>query len=146
MRFRTRVFAASLAVAAVTLAVATTLVAWSVRAQTLDRIERQLVAETRLAARLVSRGLVEGDLDEEADAIAALVGARVTLVAADGRVVGDSAEDGAGLAALENHGARPEVAQARTAGLGVAHRYSTTVGFEMLYVAVPVAPVAPVAP
>jgi two-component system phosphate regulon sensor histidine kinase PhoR len=137
MRFRTRVFAASLIVTGVTLAVATGLVAWSVRAQTLDRMQRQLVAETRLAARLVALRSGTGNLDEETDAIAALVGARVTLVAASGRVIGDSTESGPGLAALENHAARPEIVQARQAGLGIARRYSATVRYDMLYVAVP---------
>jgi two-component system, OmpR family, phosphate regulon sensor histidine kinase PhoR len=138
MRFRTRVFAAALSVTGVTLAVATALVAWSVRAQTLDRIQSRLVAETRLAARLVNLQSARTNLDEEADAVAALIGARVTLVAADGRVVGDSSESGPGLAALENHGARPEIVQARQTGLGIARRYSATVRYDMLYVAVPV--------
>lgn len=140
MRFRAKVFVASLATAAVTLAVATGLVAWSVRRQTLERIERQLVAETKLAAELLSRvtGRSDGQLDDEADTIAALVGARVTLIAADGRVVGDSAEDGAALAALDNHGSRAEVIDARARGLGISRRYSTTVGADLLYVAVPV--------
>lgn len=140
MRFRARVFAASLTAAAVTLGVATALVAWRVRAVALDRIERQLVAETRLAARQIEMRPEGLQVDEEADAVAALVGARVTLIAADGRVVGDSTEDGDRLAAFENHGARPEIVQARASGLGVVRRYSTTVGYDMLYVAVPVSP------
>jgi two-component system phosphate regulon sensor histidine kinase PhoR len=148
MRFRTKVFVASLAAAVVTVAVATALVAWSVRRQTADRIERQLVAEARLAAELLARGGPLGGpaaIDDEADAIAALIGARVTLIAPDGRVVGDSAEDGAALAALENHGSRPEILEARARGLGVSRRHSTTIQTDMLYVAVPVAaPVAPV--
>ncbi len=143
MRFRTRVFAAALTVTAVALAVGTGLVAWSVRAQTLDRIQRQLVAETRVAARLVTLRSPAENLDEEADAIAALVGARVTIVAASGRVVGDSTESGPGLATLENHGARPEIVQARTTGLGIARRYSATVRNDMLYVAVRISPAAP---
>ncbi len=143
MRFRTRFIAASLTATAVALAIGTGLVAWSVRAETLDRIQRQLVAETRLAARLVTLRSDAGNLDEEADAIAALVGARVTLVAANGRVLADSTESGPGLAALENHGARPEIAQARALGLGIARRYSATVRYDMIYVAVPIGPAAP---
>jgi two-component system, OmpR family, phosphate regulon sensor histidine kinase PhoR len=147
VRLRTRVFVAALAAAAVTLAVATTLVALSVRTQTLDLIQQQLIADTRLVARSLAQARSDaGGADEEADAIAALVGARVTLIAADGRVVGESTEDGEGLAALENHGARPEIVQARKSGLGIARRYSTTVGYDMLYVAMPIAPAAPDAP
>src|SRR5262249_45831953 len=42
------------------------------------------------------------------------------------------------LLTLENHGTRPEIQQARREGLGIARRYSTTLGTDMLYVAVPV--------
>jgi two-component system phosphate regulon sensor histidine kinase PhoR len=138
MRFRTRMFVVSLTAAVITLGVATTLVAWAVRRHALDRIERQLVAETRLAAAALTRGLPAQSIDDEADRISSLTGARVTLIAADGRVVGDSTEDGAALDKLENHAARPEVVQARADGIGVSRRYSTTTGVEMLYVAVPV--------
>src|SRR4030095_12054875 len=41
-------------------------------------------------------------------------------------------------AALENHGTRPEVLQARRDGLGISRRYSTTLKTDMLLVAVPV--------
>jgi two-component system phosphate regulon sensor histidine kinase PhoR len=53
-------------------------------------------------------------------------------------VLADSALSGAALAAVENHGERPEVRQALEAGRGVAERRSSTVGEAMLYVAVPV--------
>jgi two-component system phosphate regulon sensor histidine kinase PhoR len=67
-----------------------------------------------------------------------VVGARVTLVASDGVVIGDSELDAAALATIENHGERPEIQQARREGLGIARRYSTTVRTDLLYVAVPV--------
>jgi two-component system, OmpR family, phosphate regulon sensor histidine kinase PhoR len=139
--FRTRLFLASLVTAALTLAVATTLASWSVRRVTGDRIERSLISQTRLAAETLAHrpAAAAGELDSEADALGALVGARVTLIAADGVVVGDSELDGEALAAVENHGDRPEVQQARRDRLGMARRYSTTVRADMLYVAVPVA-------
>ena len=65
-----------------------------------------------------------------------LTGIRVTLVAADGRVVGDSTEDGAGLAALENHGTRPEIQAARAQTEVLTRRYSTTTDYETLYAVV----------
>ena len=67
-----------------------------------------------------------------------MIGARVTFIAPDGRVVGDSAETLEGLAALENHAQRPEVVEARVRGLGRSQRYSATLKIDMLYVAVPV--------
>jgi hypothetical protein len=48
--FRTRLFLTSLVTAAITLAVATVLVSWSVRRTTNVRIERALISQTRLAA------------------------------------------------------------------------------------------------
>ena len=59
-------------------------------------------------------------MHEEADRIARLIGAHVTFIAPDGRVVGDSSEPLEALATLENHGDRPEVVQARETGLGRA--------------------------
>jgi two-component system, OmpR family, phosphate regulon sensor histidine kinase PhoR len=125
---------------ALTLLVATVLVSWSVRRATSERIERSLVSQTRLAAETLShrQAAAGAELDAEADALGGLVGARVTLVASDGVVIGDSDLDGEALATVENHGDRPEIQQARRAGFGVARRYSTTVRADLLYVAVPV--------
>jgi two-component system phosphate regulon sensor histidine kinase PhoR len=138
--FRSRLFLTSLITAAVTLAVATALVSVSVRRTTNDRIERSLVAQARLAAETLShrQAALPAELDGEADTLGALARARVTLIAPDGAVVGDSELDGTALATVENHAERPEVQQARAGGLGVARRYSTTVRAEMLYVALPV--------
>jgi two-component system phosphate regulon sensor histidine kinase PhoR len=144
--FRTRLFLTSLTAAALTLLVATILVSWSVRRATNERIERSLVSQARLAAETLShRQPASGaELDAEADAIGRLVGARVTFVGADGAVMGDSELNAEQLAAVENHGGRPEILAARREGLGVARRYSATLGTDMLYVAVPVRnPLAP---
>jgi two-component system phosphate regulon sensor histidine kinase PhoR len=138
--FRTRLFLTSLVTAALTLVVATVLISWSVRRTMGDRIERSLVSETRLAAETLShrQAASNTELDGEADALGRVVGARVTLVASDGVVIGDSELDAAALATIENHGERPEIQQARREGLGIARRYSTTVRTDLLYVAVPV--------
>jgi two-component system phosphate regulon sensor histidine kinase PhoR len=138
--FRTRVFLTSLAAATLTLAVAMMLVSWSVRA-TLERlIERSLLNEARLAAETLShrRPASPAELDAEADALGSLVSARVTFIAPDGVVVGDSELDAAALREVENHAGRPEIQQARQSGVGIARRYSTTIGVDMLYVAIPV--------
>ena len=67
-----------------------------------------------------------------------LIGARVTLIARDGRVVGDSAEPFEALGTLENHAGRPEILGATATGLGTARRASATLDIDMLYVAAPV--------
>ena len=140
MTFRTRVFLSSVAAAALTLAAATALVSWSVGETLGRRIERSLIGTTRLAAETLShrRPGPGSELDDEADTLAPLVSARVTFVALDGTVVGDSDLDGEALRTVENHGARPEILQAAERGVGIARRFSTTVDADMLYVAVPV--------
>jgi two-component system phosphate regulon sensor histidine kinase PhoR len=139
--FQTRFFFAALSAALIALAVAGALFATTMRRQIDARIENTLVAEARLAADLLTAGAATSDatpLDEEADRIGELLGARVTFIAADGRVVGDSSEPFDALAGMENHGQRPEVVDARAHGVGRARRYSDTLKIDMSYVAVPV--------
>src|SRR5262249_9462220 len=65
---------------------------------------------------------------------AAALGTRVTLIAPDGSVLGDSERD---PETLENHGQRPEIQAALGGGIGSDVRRSQTLGVDMLYVAVP---------
>ncbi len=138
---RGRTLLAVFGVSAVALVVATALISIALRDQLLRAIERNLLAETRLAAALLTERETDGSvaaLDREADRIGLLTSARVTFVAADGRVVGDSAEDLRALGLLDNHGSRPEVIAARRAGVGIERRHSATVGTDLLYVAITV--------
>jgi two-component system phosphate regulon sensor histidine kinase PhoR len=59
---------------------------------------------------------------------------RMTLVAADGTVLADSAED---PSSMGNHGDRPEIIAALTGDVGRDVRRSATQGVEQMYVAVP---------
>ena len=139
MRLRTRLFLAAFGIAGLSLLLAAAFVAWRLERQLLDRIAADLLAEARLVADLVARGgaaRTAAELDRDADALGNSLGARVTLIEPGGRVVGDTAEDGPSLAAMENHGARPEIELARAAGAGVTRRYSTTVERDLLYAAV----------
>lgn len=139
--FQAKFFLAALSSSIIALAVAGVLFATTMRRQIDERIERNLVAEARLAADLLARGAGPSTvtaLDEEADRIGELIDARVTFIAADGRVVGDSSESLEGVAGMENHAGRPEVVEARARGIGRARRYSATLKIDMLYVAVPV--------
>jgi two-component system phosphate regulon sensor histidine kinase PhoR len=127
------------------LVVAGLLFAITLERQTNAQVEQTLRSEARLAAELLRRGpagpaqdATTGSLDAEADRIGALITARVTFIATDGVVVGDSAEPLDALARLENHAARPEVRDARASGIGVSRRSSATLGEEMLYVAISV--------
>jgi two-component system phosphate regulon sensor histidine kinase PhoR len=138
LTFRTRIFAASLAVAAAALALATVIIAWELRREERALIEQRLRDQTSLIAELLSQtgAAADADLDAEADRLADLLGGRVTLIAPDGRVVGDSTVDDDALAALENHLDRPEVQQARASTPAVVVRYSTTLETDLLYAAV----------
>ncbi len=62
-------------------------------------------------------------------------GNRVTIIALDGVVLGESDED---RTEMENHLSRPEIQQALGEGLGSSVRFSTTKATRMLYVAAPV--------
>lgn len=74
--------------------------------------------------------------DPIADRLGKAAGVRLTLIDGDGKVLGDSEVPTDRIAALENHGSRPEVIAAKKNGRGVAHRYSTTLEVEHMYVAV----------
>jgi two-component system phosphate regulon sensor histidine kinase PhoR len=141
MTFRTRIFLTSLLAAAVTLLVATMLVSWSVRGRLEQQIRSGLINEARLAAEAMAhrRTATAVELDAEADAIGRLVSARVTFLARDGRVVGDSELSLDAIGTVDNHSTRPEVQQAHREGLGIGVRYSSTLHIDMLYVAVVVA-------
>ena len=136
--FRGKVFLAALVAALVTASVLALILSWRIRALTVERIEATLGAETRLAAELLTRnaGLGGDALDDEADRMAALARVRVTLIAPDGRVLGDSTVDGPDLLALENHGRRPEILAAGTARELLVRRYSTTTDYDTLYAVV----------
>jgi len=75
------------------------------------------------------------DLDILAKKLSDQIGARVTIIAKDGTVLGDSQED---PLTMENHAKRPEVQDALASSLGESTRYSTTIGKKMMYVAVPI--------
>ena len=140
MSFRTKIFLTALGAAAMAVLVATALVSWSVRRDLEQRLEQQLASEARMAAEILSHRAVadEAELDAEADELGRILGARVTFIAADGRVVGDSELTLDQLRTTENHGQRPEVIEARRLGIGAAQRHSATVGTDMEYVAIPV--------
>ena len=90
---------------------------------------------------LLSRSLYESHAGVHPDSVADWLGSvavrRVTIIAPDGRVIGDSEVPDAGLSALENHASRPEVRAALRGHMGRAVRLSTSVGNRELYMAVP---------
>ena len=138
MTFRLRIFLGVLVATALALAVSTWLTERLVATRMGVEIERSLLNEARLGAALLTGRSVIGSLDDEADRLGRLVGGRITFVAADGRVLGDSEVAATALPALENHLAREEIQRAGRDGEGTGERLSQTTGERTLYAAVAV--------
>src|SRR6187549_441358 len=134
---RHKLFIGSMAAAALAVLSMAALVPWQLRVQERESIQRRLADESKLIANLLgqARDLGEADMDAEADRLGALVSGRVTLIAADGRVIGDSTQTPSELTTLENHATRPEVLAATGGAIGASQRYSTTLNTDMVYVA-----------
>src|SRR5690349_13991071 len=75
-------------------------------------------------------------LQETARDLGNRASARVTLVAADGTVLADSAVRDADLSTMENHKSRPEIEQAFSTGQGQDIRPSHTTGERTMYRAI----------
>jgi two-component system phosphate regulon sensor histidine kinase PhoR len=134
--FRTRTFLGVFLASAAALALATVLIERVTRGVLYVEIRETLLGEAHLIARQIRREPAPGDFDGEADDIGRLLGARVTFIAADGRVLGDSEVAAADLPALENHSSRPEIVEAGRTGTGTNARVSATTGVETLYAAI----------
>jgi two-component system, OmpR family, phosphate regulon sensor histidine kinase PhoR len=105
----------------------------------LENLEAKLASQARLIADALTPGLQARESGMELDAAAhrwaEILEARVTLIGPDGTVLGESHED---RGQMENHASRPEVADALVMGQGMSTRFSHTVGYEMMYTAVPI--------
>ena len=135
MNFRARTFLGIFVATTLALGVSTTLASFELRRAMQDDVRDTLKQEARLAAALLAGRRDIADPDAEADTLGHLIGARVTLIAPDGLVLGDSEVAGDALGRLENHGSREEVLGARGAGEGVGRRVSVTTGVATEYVA-----------
>jgi two-component system phosphate regulon sensor histidine kinase PhoR len=103
-------------------------------------IDNELLRHARSARSLIEQhtGPMEIDLvDPLADRLGNAVSARITVIADDGVVLGDSELSLDQVRVIENHGKRPEVLQAIAENQGLSRRYSTTLETWMEYVAVP---------
>src|SRR5690606_11308792 len=111
-------------------------------AQMLADIRADLSVRARLVAERIAASPGTMDdfraLDALADRLGEVVGGRVTIVARNGRVVGDSAVAVEALSRVDDHGSRPEIAQALAAQEGFGVRSSQTVHERLMYIAVPV--------
>lgn len=99
----------------------------------IDESRANLASQVRLARLLVMNSRQGDTAQQLAESIGTQIKARVTLIAPNGTVVGDSDVGPARLAQMENHLLRPEVQQALQNGSGTALRYSDTLRTSMLY-------------
>ncbi|HXF65707.1 MAG TPA: ATP-binding protein [Burkholderiales bacterium] len=138
---RSRLFLVSLGLIAATVLVADFYLTGALDRQLTARIRDELHVRAKLVAqRVAASGDALDDLrawDALADELGRDAQARVTVIRRDGVVLGDSEVQAAALGGVENHAARPEVAEALARGRGSSVRYSTTVRERMMYVAVP---------
>lgn len=99
---------------------------------TLEQQQRNLTAVARSAALVASQS--DTPVTQLTSQLVARTDLRMTIVAADGRVLADSDND---PATMGNHRNRPEIAEALAGRTGVSRRVSATERVEQLYVAVP---------
>ncbi len=109
----------------------------SVRSSQLDNLRFQLEQEAKITSEAVLPSLLgQGDApDALAKKLGQEIDTRITIIAANGTVLGDSIED---PATMENHATRPEVVDALANSIGESTRFSTTLQEQMMYVAVTV--------
>jgi len=103
----------------------------------LEHLTGVLEDNARLASNLTAEAAAAGDV-KSVDALCKAFGRsmsrRVTVIRADGTILGDSEKD---PASMQNHSDRPEVREALSGRHGIQQRYSMTLDRRMMYVAVP---------
>ena len=111
----------------------------ALEAQAVGRLQATLVTHAALLrdafAPLVDSAPGVPGLQARAQHYARILGARVTMIGADGTVLAES--DRESVNEMENHAGRPEVRQALAGAVGSDVRRSATLGRDLLYVAVP---------
>ena len=138
---RARIALTAVASTATALLAMLVLVGPALRERAVEDNRETLLVKAALMAHVVEGPMAAGAPGAEIDRLVDQAaresgGSRFTIVAPDGRVLGDSAVSGAALAQVENHLGRPEIQQAAASGRGTAIRRSSTVGDDLVYAAV----------
>ena len=105
--------------------------------------ETKLKQVASITARVLKDdALLHGDNHLEYQMLAKDIGnsaaMRVTIIDRNGQVVGDTEIAKHDLKNAENHSSRPEVQEAMTQGEGLSRRFSSSLGYELLYYAITV--------
>ncbi|RKD34314.1 two-component system histidine kinase PnpS [Thermohalobacter berrensis] len=96
-------------------------------------IEERLITNSKLIREFLY-SLDEVNYDEISELYSDNVNARITFIDRTGKVIGDSKAD---IRFLENHKDRPEIKKALKGYTGISQRFSESLGYDMLYVAIP---------
>lgn len=134
-----RIFLGYLLVVLVALATVGIYLSHELTQHQIDSLEANLLSQAVLMRDVVAKDFATAQGRARLNAVARRFGrnanARVTFIARDGIVLGDSEHD---FRSMVNHASRPEVRQALATGRGRSIHYSQTIATQMLYVAVPV--------
>ena len=139
-RFQRKLIATYLILVLAIVAVAGLYVLSSLEAASIDRLKASLAAQARLMSNEINPLVAAGDaagLQRVARRFAQQVGARVTVIRPEGRILADSERTPEQVALMDDHSGRPEVRAAIADGVGSALRLSDAIGVQMLYVAIP---------
>ncbi len=101
----------------------------------LEESRQNLLNEARLARMIYEQTAARQEPQKTAEQLGAATRSRVTIIAPDGVVLGDSDVRNDQVKNLENHRNRIEVQQALVSGNGSVVRYSDTLRVNMMYVA-----------
>jgi two-component system phosphate regulon sensor histidine kinase PhoR len=137
---RGKLFAVSLSLIVLAALTSGVFVETVMRGLLVDQVRGQLERIASLSAHSLERAegsLAVGTHQELVRTLGKRARARITVVGESGVVLADSSLETRDLASVENHLMRPEVRAAKRDGRGVASRYSTTVGTDMMYLALP---------
>jgi two-component system phosphate regulon sensor histidine kinase PhoR len=136
---RAKLFVVSLGLIAVSMLTAELYLRPAIETNLTDRMRGDLLARLALVQRAAdsAHDMSPVTWDALADALGPRAQGRVTFIAADGRVLGDSEVALTELPGLENHRGRPEVALALEGQTSSSMRWSATVHNRLMYAAMP---------
>lgn len=104
----------------------------AVRERYVDGLQNNLSVLANLISNNISFN-TPSPLDDLCRQLKVKTGSRVTIIALNGRVIGDSDSVSSHM---DNHGHRQEIQQASLSGTGMAIRFSDTLKYNLLYVAI----------
>jgi two-component system phosphate regulon sensor histidine kinase PhoR len=109
---------------------------------TISQIQKQNAEENRASLEIKAKVIRSIALpyltaeqrlpDTELNKLSSIMGNRITVITAGGRVLSDSESD---PEIMDNHNNRPEIQQARSRGIGTSERFSQTLQKDMRYLA-----------